>query len=145
MELERDRAKKMGYPSPIQPDKEATDTDFNQAIHFALDHLDSLGLMAGTHNEESCRLLADELDRRGIAHNDPHVHFAQLLGMSDNLSFNLAAAGYNVAKYMPYGPVDAVLPYLFRRAQENTSVEGQTGRELTLITNELDRRRSKKK
>ena len=145
MELERERAAAMGYPSPIQPDKEATDADFNAAIEFALDHLSEVGLMAGTHNEESSRLLAEELDRRGIAHNDPHIHFAQLLGMSDNLSFNLAAGGYNVAKYMPYGPVKSVLPYLFRRAQENTSVEGQTGRELMLITKELDRRRRRTK
>lgn len=145
MEMERDRAAAMGYPSPIQPDKDATDTDFNEAIRFALDHLEQIGLMAGTHNEESCHLLAEELDRRGIPHDHPHVHFAQLLGMSDNLSFNLAASGYNVAKYMPYGPVNSVLPYLFRRAQENTSVGGQTGRELALITKELNRRRGKSK
>ena len=100
--------------------------------------------MAGTHNEESCRLLTNELEKRNIPHNLPNVFFAQLLGMSDNLSFNLAAAGYNVAKYMPYGPVKSVMPYLFRRAQENTSVGGQTGRELSLIMKELKRRKSEK-
>lgn len=145
MEIERERAKENGYPSPIQPNKQASDTDYNQAIHFCLDHIDQIGLMAGTHNEQSCRILAEEMENRNIPHNLPNVFFAQLLGMSDNLSFNLAAAGYNVAKYMPYGPVKAVMPYLFRRAQENTSVGGQTGRELSLIMKELKRRKSVRK
>ncbi len=142
MEIERERAQKNGYPSPIQPDKKSTDNDYNEAITFCLDNIGQIGLMAGTHNEQSCRVLVEELERRNIAHNNPNVFFAQLLGMSDNLSFNLAAAGYNVAKYMPYGPVKAVMPYLFRRAQENTSVGGQTGRELSLIMKELKRRKS---
>ncbi|MEH6306841.1 proline dehydrogenase family protein [Olivibacter sp. CPCC 100613] len=142
MEIERERAEKMGYPSPIQPNKEAADNDYNEAIHFCLDNLDKIGFMAGTHNEASSYLLAKELDRRGIARNDQRIYFAQLLGMSDNLSFNLSAAGYNVAKYMPYGPVKAVMPYLFRRAQENTSVAGQTGRELSLIMKEKKRRKN---
>ncbi|WP_134088601.1 proline dehydrogenase family protein [Olivibacter sp. XZL3] len=141
MEIERERAEKMGYPSPIQPDKEASDNDYNLAIHFCLDHIERVGFMAGTHNENSSYLLATELDKRGIARNDRRVYFAQLLGMSDNLSFNLSAAGYNVAKYMPYGPVKAVMPYLFRRAQENTSVAGQTGRELSLLIKEKNRRK----
>ena len=145
MEIERERAKENGYPSPIQPDKKASDIDYNEAIHFCLDNIDQIGLMAGTHNEQSCRILAEELEKRNIPHNIPNVFFAQLLGMSDNLSFNLAAAGYNVAKYMPYGPVKAVMPYLFRRAQENTSVGGQTGRELSLIMKELKRRKATKK
>ena len=145
MEIERERAKENGYPSPIQPNKKASDTDYNDAIYFILDNIDQIGLMAGTHNEESCRILAEEMERRNIPHNLPNVFFAQLLGMSDNLSFNLGAAGYNVAKYMPYGPVKAVMPYLFRRAQENTSVGGQTGRELSLIMKELKRRKSLKK
>jgi len=144
MEIERERAEKLGYASPIQPNKEATDRDYNLAVCFCLDHVDRIGIMAGTHNETSCRLLAEEIDDRQLPHNHPHIYFAQLLGMSDNLSFNLAEAGYHVAKYMPYGPVKAVMPYLFRRAQENTSVAGQTGRELSLITKEKKRRKSNK-
>lgn len=142
MEIERERAETEGYPSPIQPDKESSDRDYNAAINFCLDNLDRIGFMAGTHNENSSRLLAEILDERGIAKNDKRVYFAQLLGMSDNLTFNLSAAGYNVAKYMPYGPVKAVMPYLFRRAQENTSVAGQTGRELSLIIKEKKRRKN---
>jgi len=141
MEIERDRAERIGYTSPIQANKEATDSDYNLAISFCLDHLDHIGFMAGTHNESSSRFLATELDKRGIAKNDKRIYFAQLFGMSDNLTFNLADAGYNVAKYMPYGPVKAVMPYLFRRAQENTSVAGQTTRELSLIHTEKQRRK----
>jgi len=141
MEKERDRASKMDYPSPIQPNKQASDNDYNLAIHFCLDNLDRISFMAGTHNEHSSQLLAEELDKRGLARNDKRVYFAQLLGMSDNLTFNLSEAGYNVAKYMPYGPVKAVMPYLFRRAQENTSVAGQTSRELSLIIAEKNRRK----
>lgn len=144
LEIERKRAEELGYVSPIQPDKEATDRDYNLAARFCLDHVDRVGVMAGTHNEASCLLLAEEIDNRQLARDHPHVHFAQLLGMGDNLSFNLAQAGYQVAKYMPYGPVKAVMPYLFRRAQENTSVAGQTGRELSLITKEKKRRKSNK-
>ena len=142
MEIERQRAAEYGYSSPIQPDKEATDRDYNLAVHFCLNHIDRIGFMAGTHNEASSKLLADEMDQRQLSHDHPHIHFAQLLGMSDNLSFNLAEAGYRVAKYMPYGPVKAVMPYLFRRAQENTSVAGQTGRELSLIAKEKKRRKT---
>lgn len=142
MELERERAQEKGYPSPIQPNKEATDRDYDLAIRFCLDHIDRIGLMAGTHNEANSKMLADEMNDRQLPHDHPHIHFAQLLGMSDNLSFNLAAAGYQVAKYMPYGPVKAVMPYLFRRAQENTSVAGQTGRELSLIAKEKKRRKT---
>lgn len=145
MEIERERAAEQGYPSPIQPNKAAADADYNAAIDFCLNHIDRIGVMAGTHNDQSCLLLATEMDKRGIPHNHPHVFFAQLLGMSDNLSFNLGAAGYNVAKYMPYGPVKAVMPYLFRRAQENSSAAGQTGRELGLIIKEKQRRNSLKK
>ncbi|MBD1425312.1 proline dehydrogenase family protein [Sphingobacterium arenae] len=142
MEIERDRAVKLGYPSPIQPNKEASDQDYNQSIRFCLSHINRIGLMAGTHNEESARLLVDEMALRGISPANDHIFFAQLLGMSDNLSFNLAEAGFHVAKYMPYGPVKAVMPYLFRRAQENTSVGGQTSRELSLILKEKARRKS---
>src|SRR5690606_30921188 len=144
MEIERKRAKDLGYPSPIQPGKEATDRDYDLATRFCLDHLDRIGIMAGTHNETSCRLLAEAIDHRQLPHNHPHIYFAQLLGMSDNLSFNLAEAGFRVAKYMPYGPVKAVMPYLFRRARENTSITGQTGRELSLITQEKKRRKFNK-
>ena len=144
MEIERERAGEHGYPSPIQKNKSGSDTDYNLAIDFCLDNIDKIGLMAGTHNEESSRLLTEELSRRNIPNDLPNVFFAQLLGMSDNLSFNLASAGYNVAKYMPYGPVKAVMPYLFRRAQENTSVGGQTSRELSLIIKEQQRRKKQK-
>ncbi|MBE8720581.1 proline dehydrogenase family protein [Sphingobacterium pedocola] len=144
MEIERERASEKGYHSPIQPTKAASDIDYNKAILFCLDHIDRIGLMAGTHNDASCLLLAEEMDRRDIPHNHPNVFFAQLLGMSDNLSFNLGAADYNVAKYMPYGPVKSVMPYLFRRAQENSSAKGQTGRELSLIIKEKKRRSATK-
>ncbi|MFD2966439.1 proline dehydrogenase family protein [Sphingobacterium bambusae] len=144
MEIERARANEKGYSSPIQPNKEASDADYNAAIHFCLDNINRIGLMAGTHNEESSRIVAEEMLNRGISPKNEHVYFAQLLGMSDNLSFNLSAAGFNVAKYMPYGPVKAVMPYLFRRAQENTSVGGQTGRELNLIIKEKQRRKRQK-
>jgi proline dehydrogenase len=140
MEKERKRAEERGYPSPIQPDKAATDRDYNDALVFCADHVDNLALVAGTHNEDSCRLLADLLDEKSINHKNPHVYFSQLLGMSDNLSFNLADSKYNVAKYVPYGPIKAVLPYLFRRAQENTAIAGQMSRELSLIVKEKKRR-----
>ncbi len=141
MEKERERANAMGYPSPIQPDKKATDEAFNQALLFSLDNLDVVQIFCGSHNEESNLLLAHEIDTRGLARNDQRIWFAQLYGMSDHISFNLSAAGYNVAKYVPYGPIKSVMPYLFRRAEENTSIAGQTGRELRLIQTELERRR----
>jgi proline dehydrogenase len=142
MEKERRRAAEMGYPSPIQPDKVSTDNDYNAAITYCVENIAQVGVVCGTHNEASCRVLADLLDKHLILHSHPHVYFSQLLGMSDNLSFNLSDAGYNVAKYVPYGPVKAVMPYLFRRAQENTSIAGQTSRELDLITREKNRRKS---
>jgi proline dehydrogenase len=141
MEKERKRAEEMGYPSPIQPDKAASDRDYDASLHYCMDHIGEIAFVCGTHNEESCRLLAALLDQHQIPHNHPHVYFAQLLGMSDNLSFNLSDAGYNVAKYVPYGPIKAVMPYLFRRAQENTSIAGQTSRELGLIMKEKQRRK----
>lgn len=143
MEKERKRAAEMGYPSPIQPTKEASDIDYNESLRYAMEHIEEIAIVCGTHNEESCRILAELLDTHQISHNHPHVYFAQLLGMSDNLSFNLSDANYNVAKYVPYGPVKAVMPYLFRRAQENTSIAGQTSRELGLIIKEKQRRRLK--
>lgn len=141
MEKERKRAEEMGYPSPIQPDKAASDRDYDASLNYCIDHIGEIAFVCGTHNEESCRLLAELLDQHQILHNHPHVYFAQLLGMSDNLSFNLSDAGYNVAKYVPYGPIRAVMPYLFRRAQENTSIAGQTSRELGLIMKEKQRRK----
>ncbi|MEJ2881976.1 proline dehydrogenase family protein [Pedobacter sp. GR22-6] len=141
MEKERKRAEEMGYPSPIQPTKEASDRDYDESLKYSMEHINEIAIVCGTHNEQSSRLLAQLLDEYDIDHNHPHVYFAQLLGMSDNLSFNLSDAGYNVAKYVPYGPVKAVMPYLFRRAQENTSIAGQTSRELGLIIKEKQRRK----
>jgi proline dehydrogenase len=141
MEKERRRAEEMGYTSPIQPTKQASDDDYDESLRYSVAHIDEIAFVCGTHNEQSSRLLAQLLDENEIDHNHPHVYFAQLLGMSDNLSFNLSDSGYNVAKYVPYGPVKAVMPYLFRRAQENTSIAGQTSRELGLIIKEKKRRR----
>jgi proline dehydrogenase len=141
MEKERERAQNMGYPSPIQPNKAATDRDFDLAVEFCVEHIAKIGLVAGSHNEESNYHLARLLDAKGLPKNHPHVYFSQLLGMSDHISFNLSNAGYNVAKYVPYGPVEAVFPYLIRRARENTSVAGQVGRELGLILKEHARRK----
>lgn len=143
MEKERNRAAELNYPDPIQPSKEATDKDYNTALKFAIDHIDKFSVCAGTHNEESCQYLVNLLQTHKIEKNDERVYFAQLLGMSDNISFKLAALGYNVAKYVPYGPVEKVLPYLFRRAEENTSIAGQSGREYSLVKRELVRRRGK--
>ncbi len=141
MEKERSRAAERGYPSPIQPDKASTDRDYNAAATFCLEHLDTVALVAGTHNEDSCREIVAIVAENGISPGHPHLLFSQLLGMSDNLSFNLADAGYRVAKYVPYGPLEAVMPYLFRRVEENTSIAGQTGRELSLIIKEKRRRK----
>ncbi len=140
MEKERKRAMEMGYESPIQPDKTASDRDYDAGLKFCLEHIDRMAICAGTHNEHSSRLLMNLMTEKGLAKNDHRIYFSQLLGMSDNLSYNLADAGYNVAKYVPYGPVKSVLPYLFRRAQENTAIAGQMGRELSLIVKEKKRR-----
>jgi proline dehydrogenase len=141
MEKERKRGMEMGYHSPIQPNKAATDADYDAAVLFCLQRLDKLAVFIGTHNERSCIEAAKYMVGHNIPADHPHVYFSQLFGMSDNISFNLANSGYHVAKYLPYGPVKDVLPYLMRRAQENTSVAGQTGRELSLINKELKRRR----
>lgn len=140
MEKERERAVEKGYPSPIHANKAAVDRDYDDAIRFCMTHVERIAFMAGTHNEESTLLLAQLVNDRGLSHAHPHIHFAQLYGMSDHITYNMAAAGYNVAKYVPYGPVREVLPYLIRRAAENTSVKGQTGRELSLIQAERRRR-----
>ncbi len=141
MEKERARAIENGYRDPIQPDKASSDRDFDLAIDFCVEHIDRIAICAGTHNEQSSLRLAQLMDQKSIPHNDPRIYFAQLFGMSDHISFNLANAGYNVAKYVPYGPIREVVPYLIRRAMENTSVKGQTGRELSLILKEMQRRK----
>ncbi len=141
MEKERDRAEELGYKSPIQPTKEATDTNFDQGLAFCIDNKQRVSLVCGSHNEYSNYYLALLMEKHSLKNSDPRVWFAQLYGMSDNISFNLAKAGYNVAKYVPYGPVKSVIPYLLRRASENTSVAGQSSRELSLIRNEIKRRK----
>jgi proline dehydrogenase len=143
MERERARARKMNYPDPIQPDKESTDKDYNLALKISMDHIDVVSIFNGTHNEHSSLYLAGLMNERGIDPGDTRIWFSQLYGMSEHISFNLAAAGFNVAKYVPYGPVRFVLPYLMRRVEENTSVKGQTGRELSLIKKERKRRKSR--
>ncbi len=141
MEKERARALENNYPSPIQPTKAQCDVHYDEAITFCLQNINKVALFVGTHNEKSCYLAAQLMKENNIENNNNHIYFSQLYGMSDNISFNLAHAGYNVSKYLPYGPVHDVVPYLMRRAQENTSVAGQTGRELGLIKKELQRRK----
>lgn len=142
MERERREATEQNRRDPIQPDKPATDRDFDEALEFCVQHYPQIAVCAGTHNEKSTYQLIRLMRQNGIAPNDPHIFFAQLYGMSDNLSYNLAHAGYNVAKYVPYGPVEAVMPYLFRRASENTAIAGQTSREFNLIRKEMARRKA---
>ncbi|MEJ1221996.1 proline dehydrogenase family protein [Sediminicola sp. 1XM1-17] len=141
MEKENERAEEKGYPTPICPSKKATDENFDAAIAYIVDHLDVIALFSGTHNELSCYKLMELMEKKNIAKNEPNIWFGQLYGMSDNISFNLAAHGYKVAKYLPFGPVRDVMPYLIRRAEENTSVSGQTTRELTLLKKERTRRK----
>lgn len=141
MEKENNRAEEMGYVSPICISKEATDINYDDCIAYMVENIDSMAIFAGTHNEESSYKLMQLMQQKGIAKNDERVWFGQLYGMSDNISFNLAANGYNVAKYLPFGPVRDVMPYLIRRAEENTSVAGQTSRELNLISAERKRRK----
>jgi len=144
MEKERARAEAKGYEDPIQPDKEATDRDYNLALKFCVEHIEKIKVFNGTHNEYSTQYLIDLMEEHGLAKDDDRLWFSQLYGMSDNLSFNVGKAGYNVAKYVPYGPVKHVMPYLLRRAEENTSAQGQSGRELNLVVEEMKRRRLKK-
>ena len=143
MEKENERAHKKGYPTPICESKAATDLNFNAAVSYMMDHLDDMSLFNGTHNEYSSYFLMDLMKERGVKNSDKRVWFGQLYGMSDHISFNLSHLGYNVAKYVPFGPVKDVMPYLIRRAEENTSVAGQTGRELNLLTKEKKRRKKK--
>ena len=142
MEQERDRARHLGYPSPIHPDKPATDRAFDETLRLFMDHMDAVEICVGTHNEASCKLLAGLMAEKGIPNDHPHICFSQLYGMSDHISYNLAHAGYNVTKYLPYGPVASTLPYLARRAEENTAIAGQMGKELEIIVRERRRRRT---
>ncbi|MFD2909043.1 proline dehydrogenase family protein [Flavobacterium ardleyense] len=141
LEKENEKAAEKGVKSPICVTKEATDINYDATVLYMIENLDRMSIFAGTHNEESSYMLMELMQQRGIAKNDKRIFFGQLLGMSDNISFNLAANGYNVAKYLPFGPVRDVMPYLIRRAEENTSVAGQTSRELTLIKKEKERRK----
>jgi proline dehydrogenase len=142
LEKENERAKKHNYPTPMQPNKESTDRDYNKALELVIENIDYVEVCAGTHNEKSAQLLVSLLEKKGLPSNHPHVFFSQLFGMSDNISFNLAHEGYNVSKYLPYGPVKDTIPYLIRRAEENTSVAGQMGKELSLVVKELNRRKN---
>ena len=141
MEKERRRAEEMNYSSPVQPDKFSTDKDYDAAVQFCLEHLNTIAVIIASHNERSNLLATEILQQKNIPLNNAHVHFSQLYGMSDNITFNLAKAGCSVSKYLPFGPIKDVIPYLMRRAQENSSVSGQTGRELGLIKKELARRK----
>lgn len=143
MEKENKRAEEKGYISPICVSKEATDENYDAAVLYMLDHLDTMSIFAGTHNELSSYKLMELMEQKAIAKNDNRIWFGQLYGMSDNISYNLAENGYNVAKYLPFGPVKDVMPYLIRRAEENTSVAGQTSRELSMIKAERKRRKGK--
>lgn len=141
MEKERERARDNGYASPIQPDKASTDRDYDESVRYCIQNADDISVIVASHNDESNLLAARLMEEKGLPHNHPHVHFSQLYGMSDNITFNLAKEGFNVSKYLPFGPIRDVIPYLMRRAQENSSVSGQTGRELSLIRQELKRRK----
>ncbi len=142
MEEERERAGALGYPDPIHPNKESTDRYYDQGLRYVMDNIDHFELFSGTHNYESNLLLARLIDEKGLKRDDGRIFFSQLYGMSDNITYTLAKEGFNVCKYIPYAPVRDVLPYLLRRAEENTSMAGQTGRELSLIRAEISRRRS---
>ena len=143
MEKERARASQKGVRSPIHIDKQSTDQDYNAAVAFCIENIENIACIVASHNEASCLLAVDLIEKKEIPLHHPHLHFSQLYGMSDHISFNLAKAGFSVSKYLPFGPLEEVVPYLMRRARENSSVSGQTGRELTLIKKELKRRKMK--
>ena len=140
MDKERERALELGIPSPIQPTKEATDRDYNKALDYCIEHYETISSCCASHNADSNLHQAQLIHEKGIPHNHPHINFCQLYGMSDNITFNLANAGYNAAKYVVYGPIKDVIPYLIRRTEENTSVTGEMSRELLLIDKEMRRR-----
>ena len=141
MEKERDRAIEKGYSSPIQPSKEMTDREFNESLRFTINNIDNSSLWIGSHNEDSCKYLMELMEENNISSDDNRVWFSQLFGMSDNISFTLSDIGYNVVKLIPYGPIEKTIPYLIRRANENSSVKGQSNRQFTLIKNEINRRK----
>ena len=143
MEKERKRAAQKGYDSPIQPNKDSCDRDYNDALEFSIEHIEKIALIVASHNESSNLYATQLMLENDIEHHHKHIHFSQLFGMSDNITFNLARDGYSVSKYLPFGPIRDVIPYLMRRAQENSSVAGQTGRELGLINKEILRRKKK--
>lgn len=144
LEKERQRAAQMGYPDPINPNKETVDDHYNTALRFCLDHIEHIAVCNASHNTQSVSVQIERMARKGIPPQHPHTLFSQLFGMSDNLTFNLARAGYRVAKYVPYGQVFEVIPYLIRRAQENTSVTGDISRELALVEKEYRRRKARR-
>ena len=144
MEKERARASEKQYPSPIQPDKESTDRDYNAGVTFCIDHIENIATIVASHNDYSNLRTTELLRERGLSFAHPHIHFSQLYGMSDHITFNLAKAGCSVSKYLPFGPIEDVIPYLMRRAEENSSLSGQTGRELALIDKEVGRRKLKR-
>ncbi len=143
MEKERERARDLGYPSPITASKEDTDQEYNDVLRIIIDNIDLIELCAGTHNEESCLLLTRFMADKNLPNNHPHIYFSQLFGMSDHISYNLAALGYNISKYLPFGPVESTLPYLMRRAEENTSIAGQMTQELDMVITERRRRKAR--
>ena len=142
LEKERERARRLGYKSPINPSKSETDREYNKALELFIENIDVVEICVGTHNEYSCKLLVQYMAENKLVNNHPHICFSQLYGMSDNISFNLANAGYNVSKYLPFGPVESTLPYLARRAEENTAIAGQMSKELEIIVKERRRRKS---
>ena len=142
MEKERERARRMKYKSPINETKDATDREYNKAMNIFIENIDVVEICVGTHNEESCNHLIRSMAEKNLPNHHPHIYFSQLYGMSDNISFNLANAGYNVSKYLPFGPVESTLPYLARRAEENTAIAGQMSKELEIIVQERRRRKS---
>ena len=142
LEKENDRARQMGYPTPINPTKEATDREYNKAVEIVVENIDVVALCVGIHNEESCQQQFSLMTEKNFANNHDHIYFSQLYGMSDTISFNLSKAGYNVSKYLPFGPVESTLPYLTRRAEENTAIAGQMSKELEIIEKERRRRKS---
>jgi proline dehydrogenase len=144
IEKERERARRLGYPSPINATKAETDKAYNKALEIFIENIDVVEICVGTHNEQSCSLLTRYMAEKGIPNDHPHIYFSQLYGMSDNISFNLAEAGYNVSKYLPFGPVESTMPYLARRAEENTAIAGQMSKELEIIIRERQRRKAEK-
>jgi proline dehydrogenase len=143
MEKERARAEEQQYPSPIQPDKESTDRDYDAGVSFCIDNIENIASIIASHNDYSNLKATELLQKKGLSFAHPHIHFSQLYGMSDHITFNLAKAGCSVSKYLPFGPIEDVIPYLMRRAEENSSLSGQTGRELALINKEINRRKLK--